>query len=278
MLLDAHPKYATRGFYDARQHVRAARILWFGSPWPYNFYHWIFDFVLPCLTVQSGDVKSDPLTVVFGFRLNHFQVEWMGFLGHDAWVESRISGVFSTSGEAFVINSGDHVRAPLALNVRASLKRNILRHKPTNQTRLREKFRIYLARGLGTRSGGIWREDRLQEKLSTQLGFQIVRPWLETQVSIAHKLSEAEVIVSVHGSQLTNMIFVKPGCKIVEILFSDPFDEVGTKDCFEALAQQWEHKHYYYRGASLRFLRGNYTAVEIRFEDFASYLRDTVLS
>jgi capsular polysaccharide biosynthesis protein len=75
--------------------------------------------------------------------------------------------------------------------------------------------RIYISRERCTH-GKITNEDQLMAEL-TRLDFEKVSPEMlnfDDQVAL---FGQAEVIIGAHGAGLTDLIFSKPGCKVLEI-------------------------------------------------------------
>jgi Glycosyltransferase 61 len=105
-----------------------------------------------------------------------------------------------------------HAASPNHREVFAEILQNI--PQPPNTTRPRR--RIFLSRG-DVRSRNLRNRAVLEEILHKE-GFETVRPELLTFDEQALLFSDADFIVSEFGAVMTNVVFCRPGTKVVEII------------------------------------------------------------
>lgn len=87
------------------------------------------------------------------------------------------------------------------------------------ETTLNKARRLYIGRGKSKRRK-IPEEDRIIDWLKTQ-GFEIIDCGEMSVKDQAAAFAHAELIVAPHGGALTNLIFCRPGTKVVELLSSN---------------------------------------------------------
>ena len=103
---------------------------------------------------------------------------------------------------------------------------------------------IYISRrnALGRR---VINEEEVTELLS-KYGFECVLPESMSVKEQASLLSQAKVVITPHGSGLTNIVFCKPGTKIIE-LFSPDY----INPCYWQLSNKCNLEYYYLLGQNL---------------------------
>ena len=106
--------------------------------------------------------------------------------------------------------------------------------------------RIFISR---QNAGGrrIINESEVMEILS-KYGFKLVFLESMSVVEQAKLMASAQVIISPHGSGLTNIVFCQPGTKIIEL-----FSSAYINECYWTLSNQCSLKHYHWiSNASLK--------------------------
>lgn len=175
-----------------------------------NYYHWLFE-ILPrvvFLEQQSVDLRE---TVVLAPVQFSFQQESLTLLG-----ARRIRPL--APNQAFKVEKLWCTPPAFSANLPFEqsgrwLREQLLREVPAGKSR-----RVLLKRKQGKRS--IVNFDELAEKL-TPLGFEVIAA---ERLSFAEQLelfASADCVVAAHGAGLANIVFCRPGTKIVEIISED---------------------------------------------------------
>ena len=198
------------------------------------YYHWIVD-ILPRLGIlQKAGISTSQLDNILVREADRsFQAETLASLGirGDQILETKHNSHFTCERLLHV-----------TLNNGINLKMNRfvpawLRHEFRSQPKPgKERVKLYVSRPAGVRRG-ISNEAELIPILEAR-GFQIV---VMEGMPVKHQtelFARSDVLVSPHGGALTNMLFSRPGIKVVE-LFSRhvyPF--------YYGLAQCCGHKYH----------------------------------
>ncbi|ELS05062.1 capsular polysaccharide biosynthesis protein [Xenococcus sp. PCC 7305] len=213
------------------------------------YYHWMFD-ILPRLDlIKKSGISWDSID---WFVVNNidkdFQTETLNYLGiplnkvilsdHDSLIQAEELIVPSFPGYQDWVPEGSI---------------NFLRDVFLAKVNLdNEKYpqKIYISRSRSS-SRHVINEKEVVEKL-TPLGFQTV--FLE-ELSLTEQIAlfaNAKVIMSTHGSGLTNLVFCSPDTIVIE-LFSPHY----VRTYYWIIAQQLKLKYYYYLGEvfDCKFLR-----------------------
>lgn len=205
--------------WQTHQHLAGTSLLLGDSAGARNYYHWTLD-VLPKLGyLERAEFDLDSIDhFLVRDAKTPFQLESLMKLGID---ESRIIETASqphlSCDKALLlplkhrVNMSMHPFAPAWVNSMFGDTDNA--HNSTDDT-----TKLYLKRPPGGRRG-ITNEDEL-EALLVQRGFETV---VMTGLSIAqqaHLLAKADIVISPHGGTLTNIVYAKPGTKIIELFGS----------------------------------------------------------
>lgn len=183
------------------------------------YYHWIADLLLRYgLLIKAGYTADSFDKIIIGNHAKRFQkdtLEVLGLLGAGQdkviltaehpliWAKSLVVPSYPAMGQGFHPWHMEMLRSWFLPAVKDAL--------PT----LEPNARIYVSRGQAT-----YRRVMNEEAVMTLLtgyGFKVVQ--LETlsfleQVAL---MASSEMVVAPHGSGLTNIIFCRPGTKIIEI-------------------------------------------------------------
>ena len=108
---------------------------------------------------------------------------------------------------------------------------------------LNDGNKIYISRSKGYKRTLV--NDRSVIPLMEKRGYKVVfceELSIQDQINIFNR---ADTVVSIHGAGLTNMLFMNPGSKVLEIR-----NGLGNhmNNCFLALADTLGHDYYYYIG------------------------------
>ena len=176
------------------------------------YYHWIVD-ILPRLGIlQKAGITIDQLDniLVREVRLS-FQSETLKRLNirKEQILETKHNSHFTCERLLHVnINNGINLK----------MNRFVpewLRYQFGSERSNKERIKLYISRPAGVRRG-ISNESELLPLLDAR-GFQIATMEGTSVKDQAELLSRADVLVSPHGGALTNMLFCRPGIKVVEL-------------------------------------------------------------
>ncbi|MEM1170392.1 MAG: tetratricopeptide repeat protein [Cyanobacteria bacterium P01_H01_bin.35] len=101
--------------------------------------------------------------------------------------------------------------------------------------------RIYISRN-NSRYRRVFNEEEVISKLS-QLGFVCIEPESITLTEQIAIFAHAKVIIAAHGSGLTNIMFCRPGTKVIELVSPN-----YIRHYYWVISQQLGLEHYYLKG------------------------------
>jgi glycosyl transferase family 61 len=183
-----------------------------------NYYHFLLD-VFPRFSLfeTEGVPAPDRWYVPLGQRYQREILELTGFLP-----------------EAEVIDADQvqHVRAEQLLV--PGLPDVDKRIPPWTVGYIRERLRppgvelvpgrrLYVTRGRTRNNRIVRNEDAVLEVLAER-GFTVVDPGSQPVAEQIRMFAEAEQIVGPHGAAMTNLLFVSPGCSVIELFAPDYVD------------------------------------------------------
>ncbi|MDF0554112.1 tetratricopeptide repeat protein [Kamptonema sp. UHCC 0994] len=122
------------------------------------------------------------------------------------------------------------------------IHREFLREK--NGQKIEKLKRIYISRELASYRRFINEEEVLN--FLDKWGFESVKLETMSVAEQAYCLANAEVVVAPHGAGLTNIVFCRPGTKVIEI-----FSPTYLPGCYWILSNICDLEHYYLIGESL---------------------------
>lgn len=205
--------------------------------WPDNFYHWIFDVISRIHLIRESGIKVDKY-VMKPFSFLSFQQETLDALGIKKEQIIYSNKNLHLKAKNLVIPSREQKVGHPSKWACEFLKNSLM----INQAKkTEEKKRIYITRE------GAWYRKIINEgqilKLLNQYNFEIVKLeeksiWEQIQI-----FSNAEVILTLHGAALTNLIFCTPKTKIIE-LFPPRF----IPTCYCVIANLAELDYFYLIG------------------------------
>lgn len=178
----------------------------------HNYGHFLIDCLSALLAAkQAGALDSHPAVAP---PLLPWQAELLRLtLGADAPLPTVIEAPVARLGEAVYATAMDHFLhepgPPLDVVRERILANAAITHDPAAPTR------IYVSR-LGSLKRVLVNEAELEAALEAR-GFTIVRPEVlsvRDQIALFHR---AEVVVAPAGAALANVLFCKPGAKVIEI-------------------------------------------------------------
>lgn len=185
---------------------------------PYNFYHFMTDFVLPFLACYG-----DGRILFLPFKPTVRQVEILNFLRID-FVNSAFQAnhclsdvrilptIFKQREQGWENSSDPNSNYGFDSHRLSEAKRIISKIVPPEPSR--NKTKVFLSRRGATRSP----EEILEIELAFKIqGFIVYNaedfPFAET----VRIFQSAQLIVGIHGAGLTNMVLAQPGCRVIEL-------------------------------------------------------------
>lgn len=215
--------------------------VWVIDEWSHGYFHWLTD-ALPRLLALGDDARGRTLLLPARYRGLEYVTGSLTRLGME---------------DVVYIEPGEHVLAETLLvpshtgptgNPRADLVRllraRLLEARPDNSAGTTGEH-IYISRSAAGRRR-VANEAALLPLLQER-GFEVVHfeglPWSE-QVAIA---ASARHLVSLHGTGLTNMLFMAPGSAVLEIRRPDD----AHNNCYFALAAALELSYHYDQATAL---------------------------
>lgn len=215
-----------RRFFLPRAKKLTGKTLCLASTGGDNYYHWMID-VLPRINLINKAKMELSLfdNILINSRQKRFQIESMNQVGlpteklvaikdrcryqcQELWLPSLPSAIGHPTPETV-----------------AFLQKLFL---PLKATSKRRKLLIGRPRGASRQVTG-WEEFK---NLLIRMGFQEVQPETLSIKEQAQVFFEAEWVIGIHGAALTNIVFCRPGTKIVEIL-----GQQYVNPCYRALSE-----------------------------------------
>lgn len=216
-------------------------IAYLSDPDPGNYYHWMCR-LLPLLHFYQKTVDESEIDYFYVGKFN-----WSGFHEetlHQAGIPQNRVVQEACTGDRLLIavtNRSQHLNDPIVdpINKAAFEFTRSLFINPTLEQKT--KRRLYVQRG-NVKWRRLINEAEIQALLA-QYGFESVAmdgKTVQEQVSL---FSSAEAVVALHGAALTNLLFVAPGTKVVELL---PYGY--SNNCFYTLASHAGANYFYLQG------------------------------
>ncbi len=228
-----HPIFLRRGLPPV-EHVDGTLVALATRGGSGNYYHFLLD-VLPRFGVFEETMpgrRADALYVPNGAAWQRDLLELVG-LGDHPVIETRKDR--AVRADHLVVPS---LPNPLEVAPRATvewLRSRLVPHDVTDKPK-----RIYITRGSARNTRRIVQEEALMALLEER-GFVRIEPGgMSVRDQIDH-YAAAEVVVAPHGAALTNLVFARPGVKILEI-----FPASYVNSCFWAISDSVPDARYTY--------------------------------
>ena len=200
----------------------------------YSYYHFLFD-VLPRFAVFAETMNGVEPDALYLPTSTLYQRQLLELTGLDRYA------VVETGKNRAV--RADHLLVPSASNpmevaprwlvdwVRKALPPNDVAGKPR---------RLYVTRGGGRHTRRMVNEASLWPHLERR-GFTRIDPGTMSVRDQIDHFAAADIIVGIHGGALTNLVFAKPGVRVLEI-----FAPTYVKHCFWAITDSIDGAVYHY--------------------------------
>lgn len=198
--------------------------------WCHNFYHWLLEVLPRVEMLRRGRRDFDHVLVDC---LSGYQRRALELLGVPAASLIQPHVALHLRADSFLRPTTPDSRAwqDVARTIKQNLPPQSLPYAP------RPARRIYISRRLAAHRK-VADEDRLERMLGGY-GFECHHFETTDFARQVQLLDEAEVIVAVHGAALANLIFARPGTRVIEIC---PVDRYNP-DCFPRVSAAMRLEH-----------------------------------
>lgn len=237
------------------------------NAWSGSYYHWVAEQLPRVLLAEVGGF--DDFYLIVGELKHKWQLESLSLLGYnEARILPEVSGL---AVEELLVPSFPRILTECGtFSVVSSYALGLLRVRSTRGIAAGHRRRLWISR---SRAVGrhVVNEAELIESLRS-LGFEFVvleHLSFHDQVNL---FSSAEVVVGPHGAGLVNVVFCRPGTKVVEV--------VGefVNGSFLTLCAAVELKYFLYFGKELRRIPRSRSDIFIDPDDFCRFLEGRVLA
>lgn len=205
------------------------KAIWICDNWSHNFFHWMTES-LPRLIALNGEFKKWPILLpsyLKQFEFVNQSLEFLNFpiLYFDPNEKLNIGTLISFEKTAPSFNFHEEI---IRKTGNEFIKEKSIRDKKVYISRSKAKKRRItnepdFIKILEKRGYSIFNFDEISFKEQ-----------IETMKTASH-------LVSIHGAGLTNMLFMAPGSKVLELRFRGD----TTNNCFFSLASALKIKYYY---------------------------------
>lgn len=183
------------------------------------YYHWVMDMLTRyALLLRAGYTLDSFDSILVGSCDKPFQKETLELLGIEVRHSSkvvRMGGCPYVQAERLIVPSYPTMGGQYRAWHIDFLRETFLPKAQKHVEKMASKKRIYISRG-DAKYRRVLNEDKVISLLSGH-GFEVVQladfSFLE-QVAL---MAATDVVIAPHGSGLTNILFCKPGAKIIEI-------------------------------------------------------------
>jgi hypothetical protein len=202
------------------------------SPFSHNYYHWIVEILTRLFAYES--VASDRPRLIVNSFVAKWQLESLELLGFQ-------KDDLLTLDHQYLQLENLYVPSLIGINpytlawLKTTLAKSIPAESPSK--------RVYITRRHAARRR-LLNENEVEAMLQ-QHGFIIFELGTLSFAQQVLLFREAEMIVSIHGAGLTNMVYAAEGCKVMEIV--DPM-HVGVM--YYMLAETLRHRYWPCAGQS----------------------------
>lgn len=220
------------------------------NPWCHNYYHWLLEVAPRLMLMRDAGMVPDWYIIESQSRYQRRVLELLG-VPLDRVIQPHYA--LHLQADRLIRPSQPGVRAWRAFA--EAVKRGLVQTEQGYPSDARR--RIYISRKAAAHRK-VSNEPELETLLKSH-GFETHS--FETldfarQVSL---ISSAECIVAVHGAALANLVFARPGTKVIEIC---PVNRYNT-DCFPRISDKLGHHHLTVMAGSTRFRQ----ALNVNLED-----------
>ncbi len=183
-----------------------------------NFFHFFIEVLIPLCENTDRNLFSVPLLLPNNIHNN--QIDLLKYLGYNNHLFYDPNDLISIKKchlvyrDNYLVDALESNINSYSINTREllNLREALLSGMPGNNDLISKNKRLALMRGTGRRS--LINNDEIESKLVDQ-GFDIIRPEEHSLESLSGKIWEAESIFLTGGAAMANLIFARPGTKIL---------------------------------------------------------------
>ncbi|MTV50383.1 DUF563 domain-containing protein [Heliobacillus mobilis] len=231
----AHPIFSGKPLPPMKYIEGTVAVL--STPGWWNYYHWMFDALPRYEILRRSGFQAEKYIVSYFFLA--FQKETLEILGisREAMIDARDE--FQFQAERLLVPSFPGSLFKIPKWVCQYLRDVFLPHVTMNQGK--KDFRIYVSRSKAA-FRRLENEKALEDRLSS-LGFERVDLETLPVLEQIRLFANANVVIAPHGAGLTNLVFCRPGTKVIEL-----FGPKYINNVFWALSNQIELDYAYLIG------------------------------
>jgi hypothetical protein len=195
-----------------------------------SYFHWMFD-VVPRLEIvrRSGRKATKPARFLVNPLRHPFQEESLAILGISREQVTETSDRGYLEIERLIVPSFPGNSGEIPGWVCDFLRATFSGPASSAGAESGGRTRLYIRRG-DARRRRVVNEAEVHDLLGG-FGFRIVDPGQMTLVEQARLFATADIVVAPHGGALTNLVFCRPGTRVIEI-----FSPAYVNPCFWSLA------------------------------------------
>jgi capsular polysaccharide biosynthesis protein/Tfp pilus assembly protein PilF len=208
-----------------------------------NFYHWIFNDIVRLSLLKRSGVRFDEIDKFAFHKVNQpFQKDILENLGIP---ESKI---LETCNHTYIQANRLIVPSPTPAHAPSKWTCDFLRNeflgKSAQQSKVELLERIYITRRQAS-TRQVTNELELIDFLE-QYGFKPIAPEAFSYLDQVALFANAKFVIAPHGAGLANLVFCKPGTKVIEI-----FSSSIIKNMYALIAKYCNLDYYYIVGTAL---------------------------
>ncbi len=214
-------------------------VAYLSNPDPTNYYHWMCR-TLPLIRIYQKffDLKEIDFFYVGQFSLSNFHIESLTKAGIAL---SKVTHEACTADRLLIAITNRSIEFGDPINKEAYFFSRKLFYDNSKFNSMTKKKRIYVKRGNVSRRKVI-NETQIITLLE-KYGFEVVAMDNKRVQEQAEIFSQSEAIVAAHGAALTNLLFIQPGVKVIELI---PYGYVNN--CFYVMGSYGEADYFYLQG------------------------------
>lgn len=231
-----------RGRIPAPRYVNGTAVV-LNNPWCHNYYHWMLEVAPRIMLMRRAGLTADWYVVECQSRYQQRVLELLG-VPRERWIQPHYGLHLRADTLLRPSQPGTEQWHDMGAAIQASSKAQARSQASATDGPRR---RIYISRKSAAHRK--LANERELEQLLNRYGFEshcFEKCDFARQVEL---ISQAEIVVSVHGAALANLIFARPGTCVVEIC---PLHRYNI-DCFPRVSHKLGLKHVTIMASSTRF-------------------------
>jgi hypothetical protein len=232
-------------------------VAYLSDPDPKNYYHWMCR-TLPLIRIYQ---KFFGLQEIDFFYVGHFPISnfHKESLNQAGIAMSKVTQEACTADRLVMAITNRSIDFGDPINKEAYLFTRNLFIKKSEFKWSDNKSRIYVKRGNVNRRK-VNNEAQVIGLLE-KYGFAVVEMDNKTVQEQAEIFFQAEAIVAPHGAALTNLLFIQPGVKVIELI---PYGYVNN--CFYVMGSYGEAEYFYLQGERTTSNKDHVRNIDISIE------------